>query len=317
MTFDHSFMAQESYPVNGWTEEEYHEACKDDAFYNLAKAALQTGDFTAAALDDPTMRAEVVSAKYHVAGGSARWMFQCSTDQLLSPAGEGESIVNHLNRVPEHHGARSVNNMSPVLTRIDHRAVFVSQYVANQLGFRFGEDLLKQAQMLFGDVHPVMDDILMEMDFVMRLGRSASAKVSVDLVMESGVGPQPVLQSGRKTIQFRLSTFATAAFTVVDEDWFVPQVVHTGGFHCVQYRTGKLSFVQVVRSTHSFNLKRYEMFRSAFVEKFPALAITRCEVWFVVPEELVGSFIPAESTGTLSGYKKGAYQVAGLRRVRA
>ncbi len=41
MKFDSSLKAQEA---------EYHEACKDDAFYDLVKAALQTGDFTAAEL---------------------------------------------------------------------------------------------------------------------------------------------------------------------------------------------------------------------------------------------------------------------------
>lgn len=170
-----------------------------------------------------------------------------------------------------------------------------------------------------GDSNPAMDGILMEMDFLQRLGRSTDVeKVMIDLVIESGADPAPVFPSGGKKIKFRFSTFATAEFFVVDEDWFVSQMFNNGGFDCVQYRVGKLIFVQVMRSvTHSFKLKWYQKFLSAFIQKFPMLMITECEVWFIVQEDLVNVFKPAKPIGTLTGYTKGTYKVAGMRRIKA
>ena len=325
MKFDDSFARQQAYTVNGWKEAEYRDACKDNDFFNSVKATLQTGDFSEEDMNDPNMRDEMVAAKYHLAGGCARWMFQYSAEQLLSPAGDIQSIDNHLDRVSYNEivsgftGDRGITEVNHLLSRIDGRAVIVSQYVANQLVFRHGEALLRQALVLLGDSNPAMDGVLMEMDFILRLGRSTSEKkVSVDLIMETGADPEPVFQSGSQKIKFRLSTFATAGFSFVEDDWFIPQIFNNGGFDCVQYRMGKLIYAQITRSvTHSFNLKWYQKFRTAFVQKYPELNISTCEVWFIVQEGLVGTFAPATPSNELTGYVKGAYKVAGMRRIKA
>jgi hypothetical protein len=322
MKFDDSCSRHQAYIVNGWKEAEYSEACEDQDFFNFVKATLQTDGFSEEELDNPDMRDDVVAAKYHLAGGCARWMFQYSAEQLLSPAGNIESIDNHLDRVSYNQilkgfgGDRSVSEVNHLLSRIDDRAVIVSQYVANQLVFRHGEALLRQALLLLGDSNPAMD-VLMEMDFIMRLGRSTSEKkMTIDLVLESGADPVPVLQSGDQRIKYSLSTFATAEFILEDGVWFVPQIFNDGGFDCVQYRLGKLVYVQVTRSaTHSFKLDWYQKFYLAFAAKFPLLVITTCEVWFVVQESLVDTFRPADPTGSLDKYVKESYKVAGMRRI--
>eukprot|EP01033_Poteriospumella_lacustris_P013706 gene13705-9817_t len=324
MKYDMSF-GEAAYAMNGWKKEEYLEACKDAAFYELVKAALQTGDFTDDELNNPAMRDEVVAAKHHLAGGSARWMFQFSTDQLLSSDDGVGSINNLLARLTPvqmesgFYGDRSITEVNHMLTRIDGCPVIVSQYVANCLVTRFGEALMKAAQVLVrGSSNPAMDGILMGMEFVYRLGRSTPEKTTmIHLITEQGAEPIAVFESGGKTISFRLSTLASGTLTVVDGDWFVPQVFNNGGFDCVQYRAGKLIFVQVPRSEkHSFNLKWYQKFRTAFVE-VSGLTITECEVWFVVREEVVATFKSARSFGTLTGYEKGNYKVVGMRRLSA
>lgn len=324
MRFDSSYSRQQSYVVNGWTKAEYMEACKDDDFYSSVKTALQTGDFTDDELDNPALRDEVVTAKYHIAGGSARWMFQFSADQLLAPAGSMESIHSHLDRVSQNQivsgfiGDRSVTEVNHLLSRIDGRPTIVSQYVANQLVDRFGTALLKQALLLASDANPSMDGILLEMDFMLRLGKSTHQKDFVYLVMKPGADPEPVFDSGGKKIMYRMSTFPKAKIDVNDGDWFIPQIFNNGGFDGVQYRAGKLIFVQITRAaTHSFNLEWFQKFLKAFVQKFPHLKVEECEVWFIVPEENIGTFKPAESSGVLTGYKHGTYKVAGMRRIRA
>jgi len=325
MTFDDSLQKQQAYTVSGWKKTEYLEACRDDIFYTLIKAALQTGDFSEEELDDPTMRDEVVAAKYHVAGGCARWMFQFTAEELLSSAGAIHSIQNYVGRVfyneivSSFHGDRRIAEVNHLLSRIDNRTVIVSQYVANQLVLCYGEALFEQALLLLGDSNPAMDGVFMKLNFMCRLGRSTSEKkVPIDLVGKSGSDLLPLLQSGGKKVQFRLSTFDTAIFTASDEDWFIPQIFNNGGFDCVQYRTGKLVFVQITHSvTHSFNLKWYEQFYSTFVKRFPALEIAECEVWFIVQEDLVDIFEPSAPNGNLTGYIKNSHRVAGMKRVHA
>lgn len=99
MRFDDSFGRQQAYTVNGWKETEYCEACEDNDFYDSVMETLKMEDFSEEELNDLDMKGEVVASKYHIAGGCARWMFQYSSEELLSPAGAMESIDNHLDRV--------------------------------------------------------------------------------------------------------------------------------------------------------------------------------------------------------------------------
>jgi hypothetical protein len=205
--------------VSGWKEAEYLEACEDNIFYNSIKATLQTGDFTEEELDDPTTRGEVVAAKYHLAGGCARWMFQFSSEQLLSPAGAIQSIENHVDRVSYHQiidgfsGDRSSTEVNHLLSRIDSRAVIVSQYVANHLVLRFGEALLRHALILMGNSNPAMDGVLMVMDFILRLGRSTfKQKVSDSphLTLRSSQWPRRTGLSRRSSTMAALIACSTA-----------------------------------------------------------------------------------------------------------
>lgn len=74
------------------------------------------------------MRCDVLTAKYYLAGGSARWMFDVSSSQLLSvcvvkpPALGTISVTSfgyHL----------CVGEGSHFLSRMNGKAVIVSQYI--------------------------------------------------------------------------------------------------------------------------------------------------------------------------------------------
>jgi hypothetical protein len=77
----------DTYVANGWTLEEYQQACANDIFYDSVKHNLRTDEYSGADLDDRILRDDVVAAKYHVAGANARWMLEVSTDVLLDPKG--------------------------------------------------------------------------------------------------------------------------------------------------------------------------------------------------------------------------------------
>ena len=190
-----------------------------------------------------------MAAKYHLAGRSARWMFQYSADQLLSLdrsfAGKIDKHLRSANRDEVRNGffGNDCGNtaVNHLLSHVDNNVVIVSQYVANQLVARHGEGLLKSALALV-DKNPVMDGMLMETDFLLRLGKSnPEKKECIELTLSSN--QRVNFASGSNKIEYHLSTFGTQDITVHDEDWFIPTVFNNGGFNCVQYRLGKLIFV--------------------------------------------------------------------------
>ena len=322
MKLDMSFGPQDTYTVNGWTEAEFIDACKNDAFYNSVKHNLQTDGFSSEDMDNPALRDDIILAKHHIAGASARWMFDVSTDNLLASSSTAGSVEYHMSRAKYDHivdgftGDRSLTEVNHLLSRIDEKPVIVSRYVATRLVEAHGEKLLQSALLLFGDSNPAMDGVLLEMDFILRLGRSKPEHTQqVMLVRAVNSEPEPVFPSGCKRIVFRYKTLPTDCCGVADGDWMVPRVFNNGGFDCVQYHEQSLNFVQVTRAaTHSFKLKWYEQFRKAFIEAFPALPVKKCAVYFVVPDTMVDTFKPQAANGTLGGYD-GGYKVMGLRRV--
>ena len=128
--------------------------------------------------------------------------------------------------------------------------------------------------------------------------------------MESGADPVPVLQSGGKKIKFRLSTFATAEFTAVDKDWFTPQIFNNGGLDCVQYRKGKLIFVQIEVVPEVSLRLRHE------VPRAEDNAVRGVVYRAGGPRGHLQTRTAAVS-GSLAGYEEGTYKVAGMRRIRA
>ncbi len=325
---DASLSNEVSYTANGWTLSEYLDACTNNEFYESVKSNLRTDEFTEEDmndLNDTDMRTDIVTAKHHIAGGSARWMFQFSADDLLDPAGvDANCIEHHLARasleqiIAGFRQDRSITEVNHMMTRIDGKPTIVSQYMANCMTQKHGEALVRSARHLLGDSNPAMDGILMEMEFILRLGRSTAVKEeTVDLIMEANTDPRPVFASGRTVVRFRLKTFVDQLLALCDGDWMVPSVFNNGGFDCVQYLGTVLIFVQITRSaTHSFKLKWYQKFCDAFTAKFPSITISSTEVHFVVQEELVGTFKPKAAEGTLANFNKDEFKVVGMRRMK-
>lgn len=321
---DASLSNQMYYTANGWKLSEYLAACANDEFYETVKSNLKTDAFTDEDLNDRSLRTDIVTAKHHIAGGSARWMFDVSADTLLGPdCGETSSIEFHINRtsceniIAGFRHDRSKTEVNHMMTRIDGKAAIVSQYMAIRMAQGHGEALVRSARQLLSASNPAMDGILMEMEFILKLGRSSAAKDEfVDLITEANTEPHSVFPSGRAVIQYRLKTFADQDMDVRDGDWMVPVVFNNGGFDCVQYQSNKLIFVQVTRSvTHSFKLRWFQAFYNAFIAKFPAKPISSTEVYFVVQEGLVATFAPAAAEGALTYFVKSEFKVVGLRRL--
>jgi hypothetical protein len=301
----------DTYVANGWTLEEYQKACADDTFYDSVKHNLRTDEYSAADLDDRALRTEVVAAKYHVAGANARWMLEVSTDVLLDPKGwENCSIQCLAPRAVRLKDLRRGFNWyrwdfatNHLLSRIQGEVVFVSRFVAYLLATKHHEALVDCAKQLAGTNYGVQDTLL-GMEFVARLGRDRKHPGQPIMLYTRATPSEvtPLFTSGPSVHFYRPSTFCAAKITLVEGIWFVPEVVNSGGFDCVQWADGGLKFVQVTRlKAQAFNLKWFECFRALFAAKF-AVSLRWCRVYFVEPQADVTAFTPPPAQGALQDY---------------
>jgi len=102
--------------VEGWTLEEFIAACSNDIFYENVKINLLTSAFDADDMNAVSMRREIVVAKHSIAGASARWMLECTEEELLDIGGDVSSIDYHISRVgAEGYGARHQRCEKPIV----------------------------------------------------------------------------------------------------------------------------------------------------------------------------------------------------------
>jgi hypothetical protein len=289
----------DTYVANGWTLEEYQKACADDAFYHSVKHNLRTDEYSGADLDDKLLRDDVVAAKYHVAGANARWMLEVSTDVLLAPRAVR---LKDLRRGFNWYRWDFATNH--LLSRIQGEVVFVRRYLACLLATKHHEAVVDCAKQLAGTNYG-MQDTLLGMEFIARLGRDRKQQGLLSIMLYTralAAEATPVFTSGPSTQFYRRSTFPAAKITLVEGMWFVPVVVNSGGFDCVQWADGGLSFVQVARlKAQAFSLKWFESFRARFAAKF-AVSPRWCRVYFVVPQADLTAFTPPPAQGTLQDY---------------
>jgi hypothetical protein len=165
------------YKVAGWTLREYQAACTNTAFYNSDKQNLHTDGFTAEDLDDPLQRSDIVAAKFHLSGANARWMFGCSTGDLLCDGASNSAISLHIadaNMCSVRAGMQGnwcdadINHLFSCTA--NREVTFVSHYVANGLAIELGGELVSAARALLGHNHAV-DAVIAKIDFLSRLGR--------------------------------------------------------------------------------------------------------------------------------------------------
>ena len=313
--------------VEGWTLEEFIDACSDDSFYNHVKSNLLTSDFDTNDMNKASLRRDIVVAKHSIAGASARWMFECTEDELLDIGGDVSSIEYHISRVGAEEMMKGINGVSTqssvnhLVTQINNVQMLTSRYVATSMADLHSIHLLRSClAVMGGDSNPGGDGVLLEMDFIMRLGRETRDKREyVELVerRRHGYGSTRY-RSGSAVHKYRLNTKKERRFFKVaslrEWDWFVPKLFNYGGFDCVQYSQGTLRFVQVTRSsTHSFNLDWYQKFCTQFCTLYTECTIVKCYVDFVVPTENVNVFKPDTSKGGLSNFD-GVYRVYGIAR---
>ena len=165
-----------NFTVGSWTFEQYQAACRNEQFVKLVKINLECPG-----LEDVDDKDQLLLAKYHFAGGCARWMFEfpyklwlqdfnahfrkVSNYAILFGGGGGEQnpdAVNHL---------RGVTVLAPE----DKQYFFISQYAVGELAKRCDDKrkfLIDSYEKAKDTKNPAFEGWIFEFDVDYQLGKA-------------------------------------------------------------------------------------------------------------------------------------------------
>ena len=112
--------------LEGWTEQDYLNACNDELFYKKVEINLDA---------DPMAKSieKRVSAKYMVAGASARWMFSLNTHEVVKDIKRFVPSINKIDFVSKSVGDRDALAVNHLYTVMEGSYSLVSQFVACEI----------------------------------------------------------------------------------------------------------------------------------------------------------------------------------------
>ena len=307
----------EEFHVYSWTEQEYMDAIRQEDFWNNVDKYLDA-DVAGA---EPRLEDRLL-AKLYYAGTSARWMFHCSTSQVISQidtsvrcandiipyskntiGDQSNSIVNRLLSLSETRPGALYDNIS-----------IVSGFAAYRLAMKAGAKLVRTlAEVADATTSPVFHGWLFELWFFAQL-----AKEGITLL----------LKTGRKTDFWPASSvfvLDVADFPAWPENrgcWYRPQKWNQGGFDAVfiDRAEGLVRFVQVTSCLkHSLKLK---CFRDFLDDLTVHVSVSEVHIIFLVEQTkhqdfqigtVSGQGLLRKSFGWKTGEEKERVRVFGMR----
>ena len=229
----------------GWTLEEYSEACKDTTFYNAVLPNLDADPSTT----DPE---ELISAKFFLAGASARCMFTFNTEQLR------KEITWHISRVENWQlllaglrGNRSSFAVNHLITTFDTtpnaRDTLVSEFVARKIAVNCESSfIIEVTNMLSILKNPSFDGWVFQMDFLHRLnsrGKMGRGTIVFTNSNEHWIIPSfPINFFNEDELETLLKGSTNST---LNNAWFLPTKVNQGCYDILQLVGTVLCVVQL------------------------------------------------------------------------
>jgi hypothetical protein len=148
--------------VNSWKIEEYYTAIKHNPFFESVKEVLDASTLE-------TTPNELIVSKYHFAGGSARYMFDFKTNEVVDKLDQSvRSVQDVLPYIQGTIGDQSnfvVNRLFNIFVENSKwKQSIVSEYAANQLAMKVGPILVANlVKALKKSSNPAMDGWFLEM----------------------------------------------------------------------------------------------------------------------------------------------------------
>jgi hypothetical protein len=263
--------------VFSWKKSEYLEAVQDDEFFKCVEQKLQTP--ATADGDIALSRAELVECKFHEAGGSARFMFAFTSDQVRE---ELDSAIGYVGNM-EKYLQITVGDMSNrVLNRLlvtyenvavarvqgAHKgytngivSVYAAEELANKLGMAVIDSLIKA---LRRDRNPALDGWLLEVLFFTQLRHEG-----VTIFDANSLGQLVPIEkfpiSDVHVIDPTSRDFSYLPEVPEEGLWLKPINYNQGGYDAVHLTRTRIRFIQLTKAkSHDLKL----IFFSRLIHKF-------------------------------------------------
>jgi hypothetical protein len=282
--------------VNSWKIEEYHQAMKNNVFFESIR------EFLDGSLDLEVTPQELIDSKYYFAGGSSRFMFCLKTNEVVDLLDQSVEVIHDaLPYIQGTIGDQSnfvVNRLFSIFKKEGSRTqrTIVSEYAASQLAMKMGRKLVENFyQTLRSRLNPSMDGWLLEMWFFAALSEEGVTVYNSSQNKEVTWPQSDILNFDPN--QMNLDLFKSSPV------WLKPLKWCQGGYDAVYVDMQKnlLKFVQITRSsTHSFKLNEFAIFLQNFKKvhtKFDvngkettSIEVKALEIYFLVPKKTVREF---------------------------
>ena len=298
-----------------WTLQEYITACRDREFYNEVSCMFEDLREGAANEDIASLkdedREDVIAEKFFYAGGSARWMFNFTTKQVMEEIMDESQKVDSFNTLIKGGGGdaskSTVNHLwveYPVASGggLKKSFFFVSQYVAREMLRLCGAADMKLLYTMARDLrNPALLGWVIEMGFIKILHDCACpnddthpkspARVwtfAADGTVDEQTWDVPGI------VDFEMDTIGSVKESILRHFWLRPSKWNQGGYDlaCLLNVDGQyvLRFVQVTAARkHSLKLGYFRDLATKVHDTIPEIELTAIEIVMLVPDKEAAS----------------------------
>ena len=283
---------EKEFYFDSWSLDELQAACDNEHILNAFN------DFIDASTS--AVKAERIAAKYYYAGGSARFMFEMTTNEVVSLFKQAMHEISNLSDyICKAFGDQSIRNIllgSHRNQEGDRYPFLISEYAAIELGTRAGPDGVKAINAAMQPFHnPAISGWLFEMQFF-------STLTSKGLTLSDSNGGILFWDKSQSLIQ--LQAPPSADRFAGPEFWMKPARWNQPGFDAVHVKPQSrlVEFFQITHgTTNNFKIHYFAEFLSSLSKK----SDFNIEIYFVLSRKNICNFKPTSVTGLgcLSNYR--------------
>jgi hypothetical protein len=288
--------------VPSWKFQDYELAISNDDFYDAVKSKFP--------IDIPDKQ-EALAEKYFYAGGSARWMFYCPIDLLISL---GKSLVARapdLNNLIQ--GIQGPQSSAAVNQLVSQYAVddsfIVSQYIAREISNLCDSSFIKAAAVNpLALSNPTFAGWIFEADFLLQLRLALTSRQSLTYSYAKEGGQSEASWNVTNQIHFLdPPEFADIVrqrnLTWEDGTWFIPKRWNQGCYDAFCLAGDlKVIFVQVTCAKSHSVAQNYLKVALENLETSFKVTVKSARLVVVRPKDLSADFALSNITGSLGKF---------------
>jgi len=304
---DEAKLRWKEHVVCSWEFAEYEKAVANSSFFDSVKHYLDADDVSLLEAAELTseQKLSLLAAKYYFAGGSSRFMFSNSTDEVVEKLNKGlTSVADISTYLYGDVGDRSIQAINRLLGRLPQpgrkfqfRIFIISRYASLLFTQKMGpEKVLTYAEHLSSLENPSLMGWIFEMLFFSVLRHCEDGVKLVNAESKVFVWPKAKLE------QFDPLSFDFTMEATKNNVWYQPERWNQGAYDAVfvapTQKDPKVYLVRFVQAasgkTHGLRLDIILKFLKHCKKYFGSIVV---EIVFLIPKTRLDEFKIGEVTG--------------------